>query len=264
MRHILINKSIPIRFMISFMILGCIAPLLIHPAKAKNLSADLDQHLIKINTGFTGSDVLLFGTVDSAGDILVTIKGPPRDMEITKKKFFWGIWVRDQEVKYSMISSFYYHAISSPNALLLPVSNLKRHRIGVENIYFPDLPNVDSNALAGFKKGLIKAKIKDQSYRVEPGRIERRGDNLFRLSVHFPADVPVGTYMVETLLIKDDQVISAQTTPLFISKVGVNSKIYYLAHKYPAFFGIGAIFLAVSLGYLANVTVKAFIRRLTH
>ena len=36
---------------------------------AQQLVADLSSHLIAITTGFTGTEVVLFGTTDGAGDV---------------------------------------------------------------------------------------------------------------------------------------------------------------------------------------------------
>lgn len=43
---------------------------------AQQLVADLSSHLIAITTGFTGTEVVLFGTTDGAGDVAIVVTGP--------------------------------------------------------------------------------------------------------------------------------------------------------------------------------------------
>ena len=52
-----------------------IAMLAFPPAGAE-LVAALSNHLVAISTGFSGTDVLLFGAIDGTGDVVVVVRGP--------------------------------------------------------------------------------------------------------------------------------------------------------------------------------------------
>ncbi len=231
-------------------------------AKADRLTVDLDQHLIEINTSFTGSDLLLFGSVIGEGDILVMIKGPPRSFEVTRQQAYGGLWLNADQHKFERVRAFYHYAVTSPAALDLPFSVRQRHRIGLDHIHLPKLVGADEVTTNEFQQGLIRNRIETNAYKAEAGKVERRGDHLFRLQVYIPADVPVGTYQIETLLIRDRKVISAQTSNLFISKVGLNSKIFYTANHNPVFYGLAAIVIAVAIGYLANLFIRSIISKI--
>ena len=79
-----------------------------------------------------------------------------------------------------------------------------------------------------------------------------RGQRLFRTSVFFPANVPIGQYVIETLLARNGEIVSAQTTPLFISKIGAGADIFRIANTYPALHGLVAILIAVLAGLGGN------------
>jgi len=64
--------------------------------------------------------------------------------------------------------------------------------------------------------------------------------------------VPVGTYTIETLLVRDGEVVGAQTTPLFVNKEGFGAQVYRAAHLYAAFYGIAAVIIAALAGLAAN------------
>ena len=55
------------------------------------------------------------------------------------------------------------------------------------------------------------------------GKVDFLGERLFRTTITFPSNVPTGTYLVEVFLVRDKDVVSGQTTPLVVSKVGVDA-----------------------------------------
>ncbi len=228
---------------------------------AEDLIMDLDEHLIEVNTGFRGADVLLFGTQNQEGDLIITIKGPRRDMVIDKKGSVFGLWLKVRSVLYPSVISYYSYATTRRIALNLPKSQLSRYQIGLDNLSFKKPENLSLQEHIDFQNALIRNKIKSGSFNPIVGKIEKRGENLFRLKVHFPADVPVGTYQVETLLVKNNEIISGQISPLFVSKVGINSKIYYIANAYPYLFGFIAIILALLFGFISNMTMRYILRK---
>ena len=50
--------------------------------------------------------------------------------------------------------------------------------------------------------------------------------------------------------------MSAQTTPLFVSKVGVEAEIFDFAYEQSALYGIIAILVALMAGWLAHIAFR--------
>lgn len=219
---------------------------------AEPLVADLSDHLIAITTGFTGADLLLFGSIDQAGDVIVTVHGPPGDVVVRKKERVAGVWANAEEMQFSGAPSFYHLAMTEGAEALLPAPVSARHEVGAENLRMSAPDAATHEDIERFRAALIRNKRSLGLYAEAPGRIEMRGERLFRTQVSFPANVPVGTYVIETLLIRSGKVISAQTTPLFINKTGAGAEIYRFAYDYPALHGIIAILIAVLAGLGAN------------
>ena len=61
-------RALPLPTILLFVFLESLSP-----ARAEPLIADLSNHLIAITTGFTGTDVLLFGATDGPGDIIALV-----------------------------------------------------------------------------------------------------------------------------------------------------------------------------------------------
>ncbi len=230
------------------------------PSSAQNpLVADLSEHQIQITTGFTGTEVLLFGTVQPNSDVVVVVRGPEQSTTVWRKGRFAGIWVNEKRVVFERVPSFFAVRSSSPLAEITSDIIRARHGMGAEFLRLRTADeSVSPEELEVFRAGLIRNMRAQGLFTSERERINFLGGQLFRTRLFFPANVPTGFYDVEVFLLRDGRVEHAQTTPLIVSKAGLGADVYYFAHSYSAFYGILAIVLAVAAGALA-----AFIFRKT-
>ncbi|WP_420725151.1 TIGR02186 family protein [Hwanghaeella sp. LZ110] len=216
------------------------------------LVADLDNHLVAITAGFTGEELLLFGTMQGDGDIVVVVHGPKQDIVARRKDRVAGIWMNTESVEFKGVPSFYSVATTAKSGLDLPPSALRRHQIGLENIRLQTDDILSQKDYDQFAASVLRNKVAIGLFSPDAGVVERRGRQLFRASVLIPTNVPVGTYTVETLLVRDGQVAAAQTTPLFVNKEGFGAQVYRTAYMQPALYGLAAIFIAGFAGLAAN------------
>ncbi len=72
----------------------------------------------------------------------------------------------------------------------------------------------------------------------------------------FPANVPTGTYLVEIFLVRDRDVVGGQTTPLVVSKVGIDAAVSDFANREAAAYGAIAVLTAVVAGWLASLPFR--------
>jgi uncharacterized protein (TIGR02186 family) len=233
-------------------------PLAVGPAAVhgNGLIADLSKHLVAITTGFTGADVLLFGTIDGEGDIAVVVRGPNEDVIVRRKQRMAGIWVNRRNLTFRRVPAFYAVATTREITDFAPDSVLSRHQIGAEHLRFDRPQRADDAEIREFREALLRHKRTAGLYPDGVGRVSVLGDRLFRTPVTFPANVPTGTYSVEVFLIRDGAVVGAQTTPLIVSKVGTEAEIFDFAHEQSALYGIVAIVIALVAGWLAGVIFR--------
>ncbi len=227
-------------------------------ARGQDLVADLSSHLIAITTGFTGTEVVLFGSVEDGGEVAVVVRGPSQTLTVRRKARTLGIWVNVESMDFTGVPSFYWLATSAPLDELAEPTVLARHGIGVDHLR---LPPADP-ALAGsaghdsFRAALVRNQQERGLYSLRPGRVAFLGQRLFRTNLFFPANVPTGQYTVSVLLFRDGVVASAQTTPLIVSKIGVGAAIFAFAQQEAAAYGLAAISLAVATGWIAGVVFR--------
>jgi uncharacterized protein (TIGR02186 family) len=237
--------------------LAILALMLAAPLRAAPLVADLSKHLVAITTGFAGTDVLLFGAIDGPGDVVVIIWGPPEEVVIHRKSRVAGIWINTAQLTFDRVPSFYSVASSRPLEEIAGDHVLARLEMGVERLDLP-LPHAKAsdNVARAWRDALIRNKQRLGHYAREVGQVIFLGENLFRTLVEFPANVPTGTYQIEVYLLRDGRVVSAQTTPLIVGKIGLEADVYDFAHNYSALYGLIAIAIALVAGWLAHIAFR--------
>jgi len=221
------------------------------------LVADLSEHLVAISTGFEGSNVLLFGSTDGSGDVVIIIRGPTETKKVLRKKKLGPIWVNTNEITVENVPSFYrVVSIRSPKDFI-PDQILRRYQIGLENLKFEFKDNeISEDKKREYKNAIIRLQMETGKYQENKGNISLLANKLFRTELSFDSNVPTGTYLVEVYLIRNNEVISAEIIPLSVSKIGIGAEIYDFAQKVSAAYGLFAIIIAIMAGLFAEAAFR--------
>ncbi|WP_207455782.1 TIGR02186 family protein [Azospirillum sp. SYSU D00513] len=222
----------------------------------QQLVADLSSHLVAINTGFTGTDVVLFGSTDGQGDVAIVVTGPRGSVTVRRKDRVAGIWLNTQSVRFEQVPAYYAVATSRPLDQVVDRPMLERHQIGLPHLQLDPGRVLPAEDLAAFRAALIRNKQREGLYGITLGQVAFLGERLFRTNIYFPANVPTGMYTVEAMLIRDGEVVTAQTTPLVVSKVGFSAEIYEIARHEPVAYGVAAVIGAIAAGWLAGAIFR--------
>lgn len=235
-----------------------VAALLLYaaPAPAQGLVADLTTHLIAITTGFTGASVVLFGATDGPGDVVVTVRGPEREMTVRRKERVAGIWVNIRQMSFAKVPSFYAVAASRPIEELMSPATASLYRLGVHNLKLEPVGAAPTAAVGAFRAALEHAQQRAGLFVTRMGKVDFLGERLFRSTISFPSNVPTGTYLVEVFLVREKDIVSGQTTPLVVSKVGIDAEVSEFSYRQPGFYGAIAVLTAMVAGWLASLPFR--------
>ena len=227
------------------------------PARSAGLVADLSSHLVAITSGFAGVDVLLFGALDEPGDLVVVVRGPERVQPVHRKSNVAGIWMNTARMVFESAPTFYFIASNRPLDEIASPAVLRANQFGVDYLEL-GLPAARAGGRAAdqWRQALIRNKQRAGLYVREPAGVSVLGQRLFRTSVHLPSNVPPGLYRAETYVLQDGQVVAAQTTPLSISKLGLEADLFAFAHEQPAAYGTIAVLVALMAGWLAHLLFR--------
>ena len=236
----------------------CLAALVLlsGPAHGQALVADLTNHLIAITTGFTGASVVLFGAIDGPGDVAVVVQGPDREITVRRKRRIAGIWVNSREVMFANVPSFYFVAASRPLEEIISPATAAFYRLGVTNLEMKPEEMIPTQIVDEFVTALVRTQQRARLFPAAVGKVNFIGERLFRTTIDFPANVPTGTYLVQVFLVRDKDVVSGQTTPLVVSKVGLDADVFGFAGRQPALYGAIAVLTAMVAGWLASLPFR--------
>jgi uncharacterized protein (TIGR02186 family) len=228
------------------------------PARADQpLLADLTSHLIAITTGFTGTSVVLFGTIDGPGDVVAIVRGPEQDVVVRQKRHLAGIWINAHELAFAAVPSYYAVFSNRPLEQIASAGMRGLHQIGIGNLRLePRDAGRPEGEISTFRKALISEEQRQGLYAEQPSSVSFLGDRLFRANIAFPANVPTGTYFVEVLLMRDGNVVTGQTTPLVVSEIGLNADLNEFALRSALLYGFAAVAGAALLGWLSSLPFR--------
>lgn len=223
---------------------------------ARPLIVDLSSKQIQISTGFTGAQLLLFGSTDGAGDVVVVVRGPRRDEVVRRKERTGGIWINGRSIEFGGVPAYYHVASSRPLGEFASEATLNEYRIGVPRLGLPALTAAPDQVVREFRAALIRLKRADKLYSEAPGGVTVMDGRLFRTEITFPATVPTGAYSAEVYLFRQGEPVGKSLTPITVRKVGLEAAIFEFAHRHSAIYGILAVIIALLAGWLAGVIFR--------
>ena len=223
---------------------------------ASPLVADLSEDLIAITTGFTGTEVLLFGATAGVGDIIVVVRAPESQVVVRRKARIGGLWVNADSLTFEKVPGFYHVAASRPLADLLSGRVLQREQIGAVNISVQPLTSATQDEVSKFATALVRNKQRVGLFNAELGEIKFLDDRLFRTQVQFPSSVPTGTYTATVYLVDGGEIIARTDTPLQVRKTGFEAEVFEFANQHAAFYGAIAILIALAAGWFASIVFR--------
>ena len=225
----------------------------------ENLVSGVSQDLIQITSNYTGSDIVVFGAVErqekAAGrDIVVVVRGPDTGLTVRRRDRVAGIWINHDAASLNGMPAYYYLASSRPLAQIAPQAALARYGIGVANLQ-PDTVHAH-HEVEPFRQAALRLMGDQGLYREAPLGVEFLSETLFRAHVPVPAGVTRGQYDVEVFLLRGGNVVSAQSTPLFIDQTGLERRLYNWAHDQPFGYGLATVVMALVMGWLSSVIFR--------
>jgi uncharacterized protein (TIGR02186 family) len=233
-------------------------------ARAGALVSDISAHQIEVRYSFNSSDLLLFGAISQPGaaeeaddfDIVIVVRGPDSQVIVRRKDNVAGIWMNNASLVYKNVPGYYAIAQSRPLDEIADAETLAAIAVGFDNIPLDADREIEVGEKSGFRAGLIRNKTRLGLYQDRSAYLSIKENTLFRTEFHFPSNVPVGDYDARVYLFQDGELVAEQRSPLNIIKGGFSQGVYNLAHQNAALYGLLAIFLALSAGWLAGVVAR--------
>jgi uncharacterized protein (TIGR02186 family) len=235
-----------------FLICLLIAAFAPERSSAAPLVGDLSNYRINIDSSFNGTRIFLFGTRNDTGDIVVVVRGPEKDYIVRKKEQIAGIWVNRDRMKFFDVPDFYAIASSKPLNDIEQANVFRQLGIGLEHLLVPPLTPKWQEKFTTFSEAFLRQQKERRRYKADTTNIQFMAETLFKTTIEFPDNIPPGNYTAEIYLLNGGDVTGMQSIPISVVKSGLDAFLYSYAHDHPAFYGISAIVMALSIGWFTG------------
>jgi uncharacterized protein (TIGR02186 family) len=237
-------------------------------AHAERLVISLSHHRIQITSNFTGTELILFASIerDAASvarsgsyDVVVTATGPREAIVTRHKQRVFGIWINT--ASRTLLEAPSYLAVRSnrPLAEILGPEPRRQFRIGLDEIAPKELANGAVTEMARgdpFREAFIRLKRAQGLFRERDNAITFLTPHLFRTSIPLPANAPIGTYEVDVKLIADGVIIARETSAFEIVKVGFEQFVANAAQEHGTLYGLVTTAMALFIGLIASAVFR--------
>jgi uncharacterized protein (TIGR02186 family) len=232
---------------------------------AETIEADVSTRSVSITAGFTGIEIIIFGTVENsrqpsaeAGtyDVVVVVEGTPAPVVVRKKARAGGLWFNSESIRFASFPSYYAIASTRPIDEFAEPELLSKNEIGFNHIrmvpsgraYIGD-PN--PKVASEFREAVIRLKQRDRLYVTADHGVAFIGRSLFRSTITLPPNVPVGPLTARVYLLKDGVLLSSYQSKVTMERAGLERFLHDAANERPLLYGLATILLAALAGLAA-------------
>jgi len=238
------------------------------PAQAERLIATLSTSRVLISSNFTGTDVVLFGSVERDAqtvarrggyDIVITVTGPRDDVLTFRKERLFGIWVNADSRTFIKAPSYLTVLSNRTITDIADINTLRRTQTGLARILLPQEISgdiADSIRDDPFRQAFLRLKVENHLFRETQNGVTFLTPALFRAAIPIPDNAPTGNYDIDVKLFADGTLLARQQTALEIVKVGFEQFVASAARDYGLLYGLGTALMALLTGWFASVVFR--------
>jgi uncharacterized protein (TIGR02186 family) len=238
------------------------------PADAERLVASVSEHRVLITSSFTGTNLVLFGTIERDGtsvprrsgyDVVVTVTGP-RETEVTRRKErVAGIWVNAEARTFVDVPSYLAVLSSKPVDAIGGPELARRLRLGLADTMLPQQIGPDLGDVVRddpFRMAFIRLKTERGLYLERSSGVTFLTSTLYTTSIPLPAEVPTGEYDVDIKLFADNAMIARAPEAFEIVKFGFENFVANAARDYSLLYGLATAMMALTTGWIASIVFR--------
>lgn len=239
------------------------------PASAERLVTSLSSYRVSIASNFTGTELVLFGTVERdvntaarRGDyaVVVTVSGPRESMTIRRKGRILGVWVNRTSRSFIDVPSYLAILSNQPLATIADAQIRRRLQLGLDETLLPQQigPDIaDVTRDDPFRVAFLRLMKEKRLYQENDKGVTFLTPNLFRATIPLPADVPIGSYKLDVKLFADGTMIAREGSTAFeLFKAGIEQFVTNAARDHGFFYGLATAGMALLVGWLASVMFR--------
>lgn len=207
---------------------------------------------VDITVDFAGADLTAFGAIDTPGDLIVKISGPPQEVTLSHEVRRGPFWLEGGKVEVEEAPSLLYLDATKPIAEILSPDERAKRGLDLEAVPLRIESKTPGDAGENWRKAFFRLKEKEGRYVEDDHAIRVIGDRLFVTHIPLPGELQTGTYEIETLLVRSGAVAGRAVSHFEVRQVGIEQWTWNAAHQYPWLFGSVLTLAMMLLGLVLN------------
>ena len=245
-------------------ILGALA--LLTQAHGADIAVALTDDLVEVDADFAGARLTLFGAVTGVDnpadtiDVIAVIQGPPTRFAVRRIERRNFIWRPGDRHFVDSAPGLYLTASTRPITDIAPLPDQAAYNLGTDFLAFNAVSPGESSEESDHSRMFVDAFITEVEnkglYLDQVGGVSFKKGALFAINADLPATTPVGEYEVSVYLYRHGELLGHDAARLFVNKVGIERRIYDLAHQQPVTYGVLCIVLSLLGGWAASLAFR--------
>ena len=240
------------------------------PAAAERLVASLSRHQVLVTSSFTGTSIVLFGSVErdarrsrrrAAGyDIVVTVTGPRQTLVDAAQG------ARARHLGQRRLAHLRRCAVLSRGAVepaARRTSPTPKRCAGCSSASTTSCCRSRSAPISAtsarddpFRAAFMRLKTAARLYVQQTNGVTFLTPTLFRAAIPLPAEAPVGNYDVDVKLFADGALLARTNSAFEIVKVGFEQFVANAAREHGLLYGLATAVMALVTGWFASVVFR--------
>lgn len=227
-----------------------------------NIIIDENEKDIRIKPNIAGTEVVLYGAMPSGKkDIIIEVVGPARNISLEEKRRIYGFWLGLGRADYFQVPSYYNIMSSRKLNEIADQSVFDKLRLGVINLPLGSAKisntktsqNIFNKNLKKYMldKGQFKISENEISVKSGPGKV-----GIFSTEFLLPSNSYQGKYFVRYFIFQNGEFISYAENKIDLKQAGFSRAIWLTATNFPLLYGILAVILSGSLGWLISTIFR--------
>lgn len=235
-------------------------------ASAAEIAVAFTDDTVDVDAGFAGARVTLFGAVagiddpQGAVDLIAVIRGPAASFHVRRLQRRNLIWMPGDVHAIKSAPGLYLTAATRPIADIAPLPDQAAFRLGAHFLDFEAETPHENAESDDYRRPFIDAFISEFEnrglYDNRIGAVSFKKGALFVIEADLPANTPVGEYGVAVYLYQDGRLLGQDSARLLVDKVGLERRIYELAHRRPVSYGFLCVALSLFAGWIAALVFR--------
>ena len=207
---------------------------------------------VNITTNFAGTELKAVGSMRGPADLIIKLAGPQQEVMLSRETKLGLFWIGGDTVKMEDAPSLLFLYATAPIDTILPSAEQQKYGLQIEGVPVRVEPHLKAHATDDWRKAFFRIKERQGSYHEDDTAIKVFGNRLFIADMRLPGDLQIGTYTVETLVVKSGKVVGRNVGQFRVRLAGIERWVWNAAHDHSWLFGSVFTLLAMLLGFVLN------------